>query len=499
MGVDSVARVPGGPTVAEPRTGADVVETHVSILFFVGDRVYKLRKPVRFGFLDFTDRVARQEDCRREVALNRRLAPDVYLGVADVQFNGEAIDHMVVMRRLPAERRLAAMARRGDELGEWLGKVAQTMESFHRTARRSPEVSAVATGAALQASWEANFCESAPFVGSILEARVDDEIRALASRFIGGRTPLFDARIAAGRVCDGHGDLQAEDIFCMDDGVRILDCVEFSDALRFGDVCADVAFLAMDLERLGRAAEAKQFLNAYQELAGDPFPDSLLHHYVALRAYVRAKVACLRVGQGDGSARAEAGRLHRLAMGHLRQAQVRLVLVGGLPGTGKSTVAAGVGRQRGWKVLRSDAIRRGMFVAEEGEVPGYGLGRYAQGATASVYSQLLERAGALLARGESVVLDASWIDARRREAAQALASRTGSALVEVWCQARADVAETRLVHRLSEGLDVSEATPDVRSSMSAAMDPWASAVVVDTTEVTADESIARVLEVLRDS
>ena len=379
------------------------------------------------------------------------------------------------------------------------------MESFHRRARRSPEVSAVATGAALQAGWEANFSESAPFVGAILDERVDAEIRALASRFIEGRAALFDARIAAGRVCDGHGDLQAEDVFCMEDGVRILDCVEFSDELRYGDVCADVAFLAMDLERLGRPSAAEQFLGVYRELAGDPFPDSLLHHYVALRAYVRAKVACLRVEQGDGASRTEARQLHRLAMGHLRQAQVRMVLVGGLPGTGKSTVAAGVGQGQGWKVLRSDVLRRGMFEAEaeaeaeEGEVPRYGLGRYTHEATAAVYSELLARAEALLAQGESVVLDASWIDARWRGAAHALASRTGSDLVELRCQARSDIAEMRIVHRLSEGLDVSEATPDVRSSMSAAMDPWVSAVVIDTTEATADESIARALEVLGDA
>ena len=452
----------------------------------------------RFGSASSTLRSGKldRRTVEREVTLNRRLAPDVYLGVADVMFNGKPIEHMVVMRRLPAERRLAALARRGDDLGEWLDRVAQAMEPFHHTARRSPEISAEATGAALQANWDANLSESAPFVGTILDVRVDAEIRTLASRFIEGRTPLFDARIAAGRVCDGHGDLQAEDVFCMDDGVRILDCVEFSDRLRYGDVCADVAFLGMDLERLGRGSAANQFLSVYQELAGDKFPEALLHHYVALRAYVRAKVACLRVEQGDDGSRTEARQLQRMAMEHLRRAKVRLVLVGGLPGTGKSTVAAAIGQKRGWVVLRSDAVRRGMFDSEEEELPGYGEGRYSPGATAAVYSELLDRTEVQLAQGESVVLDASWIDARWREAAHAIASRTASDLVELCCQARSDIAEMRLVDRLSAGLDVSEATPDVRSSMSAAMDPWASAIVVDTSKRTEDESIALVLEEL---
>ena len=219
---------------AEGSTNAGVVETHVSILFFVGDRVYKLRKAIQFGFLDFSQRTTRQEDCQREVTLNRRLAPDVYLGVAEVQLNDEVIDHMVVMRRLPAECRLAVMARRGDDLADWLRQVAQTMEPFHRRAQRSPEISAAATGAALQAGWDANFSESAPFLGTILDAEVDDEIRSLVSRWVKGRHSLLDARIAAGRVCDGHGDLLPEDIFCLADGVRILDCVEFSDQLRYG-------------------------------------------------------------------------------------------------------------------------------------------------------------------------------------------------------------------------------------------------------------------------
>jgi aminoglycoside phosphotransferase family enzyme len=302
-----------------------------------------LRKAIQFGFLDFSQRTTRQEDCQREVALNRRLAPDVYLGVAEVRMDDETIDHMVVIRRLPVECRLAAMARRGDDLGQWLRQVAQTMNVFHRGTRRSPEISAAATGKALQASWNANICEVEPFLGTIVYAEIDDEIRLLVSRWIKGRHSILDARIAAGRVCDGHGDQLADDIFCLADGVRILDCIEFSDQLRYGDVRADVVFLAMDLERLGRDEAAKRFLADYQELADDPFPASLVHHYIAMRAYVRAKVACLRVEQGDAEARAEACQLHVLARDHLRRARAKLVLIGGLPGSGKSII---VGRRR---------------------------------------------------------------------------------------------------------------------------------------------------------
>jgi aminoglycoside phosphotransferase family enzyme/predicted kinase len=473
-----------------------VVETHISILCFVADRVYKLRKAVQFGFLDFRQGTTRQQDCEREVALNRRLAPDVYLGVAEVHLNGEVIDHMVVMRRLPSECRLAAIARRGDDLGEWLRKVAHVMASFHRSALRSPEISTASTGAAVHANWGANFSDTEPFLGTILDADVDERIRSLASRWVNGRHALLEARIASGRICDGHGDLQAEDIFCLDDGVRILDCVEFSDQLRYGDVCADVAFLVMDLERLGRADAGRQFLDDYQEFAEDQFPASLVHHYVALRAYIRAKVACLRVEQGHEGSRTEACQLHLLALDHLRQAQVRLVLIGGLPGSGKSTVAAGVAHQLGWGILRSDEVRREMFRTDEGDTPGFGSGRYAPEVTATVYTALLTRAEEQLMRGESVILDASWIDARCRDAARDVAHRTGGDLVELRCVVRSDIAERRMAQRHSQGIDVSEATPEVRVAMGDAMDPWSSSRIIDTTEVTEAESIARALEVL---
>ena len=270
---------------------ARVVETHISVLVFVGDRVYKLRKPVHFDFLDFTDRAVREADCRREVELNRRLAPDVYLGVADIVMEGEAIDHMVVMRALPDERRLATLVRAGVDLDAWLASVATTLAAFHAGARRSPAISEAGTEHALRAAWDANFEETHRFVGTILDPSADREIRNSVARWLSSHRALLEDRIDSGWVCDGHGDLQAEDIFCLDDGVRILDCIEFSDELRYGDVCADVAFLAMDLERLGRPDAAERFVLQYESQAGERLP--------AAAAAPLHRPAGLRAGQGD--------------------------------------------------------------------------------------------------------------------------------------------------------------------------------------------------------
>jgi hypothetical protein len=455
-----------------------------------------VRKPVQFGFVDFRRREARRLDCEREVRLNRRLAPDVYLGVADVVLEGEPVDHMVVMRRMPEGRRLARLARRRVGLDGCLHQVAGTLAEFHAGADRSPDISAAGSGEAQWAAWQANFAETAPFVGTVLDESTEEEIRRLAERWTSGRHAVLDRRIEEGRVCDGHGDLQAEDIFCLDDGVRILDCIEFSDRLRYGDVCADAAFLAMDLERLGRADAAVRFLADYQDLAGDHFPDVLVHYYCASRAYVRAKVCCLRYEQGDREADVEARQLQELARRHLRDARVRMVLVGGLPGSGKTTVAAGIGAATGWPVLSTDEVRRQTFPTEGGPPGGHLGGRYDPVATQSVYLELLRRAEHSLASGESVVLDASWTGAERRRAARALADRTRSDLVELRCEAAPVVEDRRIARRLSRGTGPSEATPEVRAAMARATDPWPSAATIDTTGTTPEQAVGLALEAL---
>ncbi len=481
---------------------AKVVETHVSTLLFIGDRVYKLRKPVEFDFLDFRQREARLTDCQREVELNRRLAPDVYLGVADLVIEGEPIDHMVVMRRMPDDRRLAELARRGAGLDRWLGQVAGVLVPFHHAAARSPEISAGATADAVRRIWLDSFRETEPFVGMVLEENAESEIRELVPRWIEGREQLLDARIASGWVCDGHGDLQAEDIFCLDDGVRILDCVEFSDRLRHCDVCSDVTFLMMDLERLGRAEAANRLLADYEGLAGSRFPESLVHFYSASHAYVRAMVACLRSGQiGDG-ARCEATQLQALALDHLRRAQVHLVLVGGPPGSGKSTLAAGMAAVTGWTVIRSDQVRRDVAGAPTrpagtpSGASGYRQGRYRPEVTAAAYGELLQQAEQSLRLGQSLILDASWVEAGWRDAARSIADRTGSHLTELRCQASPEVAAARISRRLSGHTDISEATPDIGRAMLRSMDPWPSAIVIDTSRLSPAEAVSQARDAL---
>ena len=332
-------------------------------------RVYKPKKPVRTGFLNFSRPEARAAARQRETEINRRLARDVYLGVAEVRDPaGHVCDHLVVMRRMPAAGRLSALVRARGPVSGTVREVARALAAQHVSASRGPEISRQGSRDALQRRWADNVEQIRPVQGSLLGAPDVDEVEQRAGRFLVGRAPLFDARIRGGHVLDGHGDLLAGDIFCLDDGPRILDCLEFDDRLRWLDGLDDAAFLAMDLERLGARELAERFTGWYIEYSGDPAPPSLRHHYVAYRAFVRAKVACLRSSQGDPMAGGEARQLTALTLRHLRAGAVTLVLIGGLPGTGKSTLAATLATRLGWTVLSSDRLRKELAGIPRGSI-----------------------------------------------------------------------------------------------------------------------------------
>ncbi len=278
---------------------SDVRETHCAVVLLLGDRAYKVKKPVDLGFLDFRDVAERERTCRREVELNRRLAPDVYLGVGHFSGPGDGPgEPVVVMRRMPEDRRLSALLRARQPVDDALRQVARLLADFHAGTPTDPEIAREGEEPALRRRWIANLRETDRFVGRLVDETAHAEVESLATRYLDGRGPLLAARAAAGLVRDGHGDLVADDIFCLPDGPRVLDCLEFDDRLRYVDVLDDVAFLAMDLERLAAPEAAEHFQYWYAEFAGRPRVVSLEHHYTAYRAFVRAKVACLQADQG---------------------------------------------------------------------------------------------------------------------------------------------------------------------------------------------------------
>jgi hypothetical protein len=459
---------------------AKVAETHSAVVYFAGQRAYKLKKPVDLGFLDFTTRKAREIACVRETNLNRRYAPDVYLGVAEVHgTGGEVCDHLVVMRRMPASRQLSALIRADFQVAHHLRQVARILAVQHSRSPRSARIDDEGSRGAMLSRWDDNLTQAAALPEQLLEPETIAEIGRLARVFLAGRGPLFDARVRDGRIVDGHGDLLADDIYCLDDGPRILDCLDFDDKLRWLDGLDDAAFLIMDLERLKARALARQFADWYAEYSGDPAPGSLRHHYVGYRAFVRAKVACIQAGQGSAEAAFEAHQLASVALRHLRAGAVALVLMGGLPGTGKSVLAGAAADQLGFTVLNSDRIRKELagIPPQHDPATAYGTGIYTREWTVRCYTELLRRAEVLLENGESVIADASWTSAEQRSAAEAAARRVNAELMQVCCEAPESLMRRRMAARQG---GASDADAGIARRMRAEMASWPVATTINT-------------------
>lgn len=481
---------------------SQVKETHVSWVFFVADRVYKVKKPVAFPFLDWTTLEAREEACRSEVRLNRRLSPDVYLGVGHFSAPDGGREPVVVMRRLPADWSLSALIRRGEpSLPGRMEDLAAVLAAFHATAERGPAVERDCAHEAVSDLWRRNLAELGGIPGCPVPPTLLSEAADLADGWLRGRQPLFESRIADGRAVDGHGDLLCDDTFFTPDGVRVLDCLEFDPALRHGDTVADLAALAMDIEHLGRPDLAGDLIRSYQAASGDRWPRSLTDYWIAYRALVRAKVGCYRCSAAAGpegrAIRDDVGRLVGLAVRHLRSARIRVVLVGGLPGTGKTTLAHRLGEHTGWPVLSSDALRRATAGVRPGVRNGsaYGQGIYARACIDANYRALIGSAAERVGHGYPVILDASWSRSAWRRAAGSMAREHSAELLALECVAPVDVARSRILTRQAAGDDLSEATPDVAVEMAGSYDPWPEAVRVDTLRPPA-ESLATALSAL---
>ena len=478
---------PGDPTAAR---GVTWIQTHISHVFLTAARVVKLRKPVRLSFLDFSTRDARNRDAKRELQLNRRLAADVYRGLAplhrgdDGRWRVGALreeleggepppEHAVVMRRLPEGRDGRSLLEAGRLLDVQLEAVARVLARFHagqglgRPAPWSPEVWRERTAAPVRANFE-----------SLREAgaqAVDPDAVVAAARASEARlrtlAPALERRRQEGRAVDGHGDLHLEHVWFEEDAAEpiLIDCIEFDAELRRIDVASEVAFLAMDLRYRGARRLAARFLSAYAAHADDYGLFELVDFFAAYRAAVRAKVAALASAEEEMAAQqrrgaARSARRHLSLAGELLEPRRPgvLVLVCGTVGVGKSTVARRLGELLAGVVVRSDWVRKRMAglapTQRTGVAPDAGL--YDPAFSERVYAGLLERAEPVLRSGRTVILDATFARRAHREAARARADALGASFHRVHVECAASVARARLAQRAARGTDVSDAGPE---------------------------------------
>jgi aminoglycoside phosphotransferase family enzyme/predicted kinase len=457
----------------------NAVETHISNIFFTADRAYKLLKPVKTGFLDHTVAAQRIWATEQELELNRRLAPDVYLGLSNLIEHGEVVDKLLIMRRLPAERRLSNLVNDA-KFDDHLRAIARLVARFH--AGLTPIVTRTALGSALglRNFWESSCAEIAPWVDILIDREEFEEVRNLAASYLDHHASLFEARRDDGQIRDVHGDLTADDIFCLDDGPRILDCLAFNAEYRISDVLADIAFLVMDVERLAGRAAAQRLMRWYCEFTNEHHPASLAHHYVAYRAHVRAKVAVLQHGQGNLHAGELATAYHSQAIEHLLRARSTLLLLGGGPGTGKTTLANALGDRLNWSTIDSDTVRKDLRgIDHDDHAVHLHPDLYSDRATDATYAEMLQHTRILLEAGESVIVDATWAHRTFREVARRVADLSGAQCLEIECVIDPSIAKSRIRRRVLDGSDPSDATPELVDLL-LQRDAWPEATTINT-------------------
>ena len=281
-----------------------VVQTHISIVFVADDFVYKVKKPVNFGFLDFTTLEKREFYCHQEIKLNRRLSKDIYLEVLPVvvvsgrhiigEASGEIVDYAVKMRRIPEDTLMKSLFGKGALTREHLSEVSRTLAKFHQDTVRNPEIDRFGMPDQFRINTDENFSQVEKYIGISIQVDEFNALKLWTDAFYKEQKDLFLSRLEAERIRDCHGDLHMEHI-CFFEGVSMIDCIEFNDRFRYSDTVADIAFLLMDLEYHGGKDEAAVLWQFYKKFAGEKNVDSLLTFYKIYRAFVRGKVDSFQI------------------------------------------------------------------------------------------------------------------------------------------------------------------------------------------------------------
>jgi aminoglycoside phosphotransferase family enzyme/predicted kinase len=456
---------------AYPHDAPEVVvhHTHISVVFLAGPYAYKVKKPVRLAFLDFSTLDRRRHFCAEEVRLNRRLAPHVYLGLVPITREstglkvggrGAVVEWAVQMERLPEEATLQQRLRHGEVGPHDIQALARRLAAFHTGLPAGTDTRGFGSFPAVAANACDNLSQSASQVGVTLSRAVHERLTRRTEEELAGRRQLIEARAARGIPRDTHGDLRLDHLYLFSDrpapaDLVIVDCIEFDERFRLADPVADMAFLVMDLLYHGRRDLADHFADAYFRAAGDPEGRALLSLYTSYRAAVRAKVEELEAGEKEVPQEERASAWQRarahwlLGLGALEAPGRRpaLVLAAGLPGAGKSTLAQALAARAGFEVIRSDVVRKEL----SGDVPS--AARYTPEWGRRTYAECLRRAEALLFEGRRVLVDANFRQVDQRRPFLELGPRWAVPVVFLVCRADPEVVKQRLERRQGDASD----------------------------------------------
>ena len=399
--------------------------------------------------------------------MNKRLSPEIYIGVVEVNtendefiFEGEGniVEYAVKMKRLPSDKMMDNMLKTGRVTESTIRQIADVIAAFHKNAETNSDISKFGRLSVIEKNTEENFTQTHGFIGRTITQTQFNTIKKYTQNFLKARRGLFMKRMEQGFIKDCHGDIHSEHI-CIANGIYIFDCIEFNERFRYSDTIADIAFLAMDLDFYNRHDLSKTFCNAYVQISQDKDVKELLDFYACYRAYVRGKVEGFKIDQKEmttkekGSAVSKAKRYFHLARlyatGGFRPS---LILLCGLTGTGKTTIANALAAEAGIKVISSDMVRKELahIPASEHRFEEFGKGIYTEEFTEKTYSEMIKQAEFFLKKGVSLILDATFQKSKYRQAAAELAKKIVAEFHIIECIAGADIIRQRLEKRAKE-------------------------------------------------
>lgn len=468
-----------------PVEGFQVIETHISWVLLTGPFAYKIKKPMNFGFLDFTDLDKRQRFCGEELRLNQRLTEGLYLEVLPItgsedapQLGGEGpvIEYALKMRQFPQSQLLSAVQARGELTPGHIDALARQIADFHGRTPVVAEDHPLCSAQAIVAPMRQNFEQIRPLLDNAADLQQLEALEAWTEANISRLQPLLAQRATDGSIRECHGDIHLGNATLLDGEVVLFDCIEFNEEFRLIDIASDAAFLAMDLEDRGLKALSRRFVSAWLEHSGDYAALELLNFYKAYRALVRAKVALFSLAhQSDAVQKAATLRQYRnyanLAESYSAIPSPFLAITSGVSAVGKSHVALRLVEALGAIRLRSDVERKRLF----GEQPAAAKGGLSEGiynadASAATYQRLHQLAESALHAGFPVVLDATYLKQEQRAAAWQVAEHNGAPFLILDCQAPESFIATWLQQRQEEGSDPSDATLEVIQAQEAGRD-----------------------------
>ena len=488
-------------TYPDNPTSVDMVQTQMSFIFLTGKYVYKIKKPVNLGYLDYTTLENRKYFCYQELELNQRLCPHVYLevipitelkGRINLRGKGKIIEYTVKMKQLPGDRMMDYLLKESQVTGEMIQQVAQKMAGFHQNAGTNPEISSFGKLDAIMVNINENSAQTEKYIDISISPHEYQKINEFNSKFTHDNQMLFKKRVNDDRIRDCHGDLHAAHV-CFSEGVQIFDCIEFNDRFRYCDVASEIAFLAMDLERYEHAELGNLFVEYYVKYSGDKELYHLLNFYKCYRAYVRGKVESFKLDdrhmpRNELKKAAIAAKNYFHLAYRFTMSQPLLIIVSGLMGTGKTTIAESLHDNTGFTIVSSDVTRKklaGIPITEH-RFAEFDTGIYSPDFTQKTYQAILTEARTLLQQGKSVILDASFQRREDRNLAYLLATELKSDFLIIECTLNEVEIKQRLEMRMSQN-SVSDGRWEIFRTQQAYFDkitefPSSQHLIIDTSQ-----------------